>query len=45
MIRTLSPTYFDPVWESGYRPTVVSVLLAVMAVGNYHSLQMVNFEY
>ncbi len=45
MIKTLSPTYFDPVWESGYGPTVVSVLLAIMAVGNLILYKMVNFEY
>lgn len=45
MIKALSPTYFDPVWESGYGPTVVTVLLCVMAVGNIILYKMVNFEY
>ncbi|MGO6905291.1 type II secretion system F family protein, partial [Rhizobium ruizarguesonis] len=45
MIKILSPTYFDPVWESGHGATVVSVLLAVMAIGNIILYKMVNFEY
>ncbi|WP_431322959.1 type II secretion system F family protein [Rhizobium sp. YTU87027] len=45
MIKALSPTYFDPVWNSGYGTTVVSALLAVMAVGNVILYKMVNFEY
>lgn len=45
MIKILSPTYFDPVWESGHGATVVSVLLAVMAIGNVILYKMVNFEY
>ncbi|MBZ9792418.1 type II secretion system F family protein [Rhizobium sp. 3T7] len=45
MIKTLSPTYFDPVWASGYGTIVVSVLLAVMAVGNVILYKMINFEY
>ncbi len=45
MIRTLSPTYFDPVWDSGYGPTVVTVLLVIMAIGNVILYKLVNFEY
>jgi tight adherence protein B len=45
LIKTLSPTYFDPVWDSGYGTIVVSVLLAIMAVGNVILYKMVNFEY
>ncbi|MGO7382870.1 type II secretion system F family protein [Rhizobium ruizarguesonis] len=45
MIKALSPTYFDPVWDSGHGPAVVSVLLAVMAIGNVILYKMVNFEY
>ncbi|OWW04098.1 pilus assembly protein TadB [Rhizobium sp. R72] len=45
MIKTLSPTYFDPVWDSGYGTFVVSALLAIMAVGNVILYKMVNFEY
>jgi tight adherence protein B len=45
MIKALSPTYFDPVWDSGHGTMVVSVLLAVMAIGNVILYKMVNFEY
>jgi len=45
MIKALSPTYFDPVWESGNGAIVVTVLLAVMAIGNVILYKMVNFEY
>lgn len=45
MIKALSPTYFDPLWDSGYGTVVVSVLLVVMAIGNVILYKMVNFEY
>ncbi|MBX4890010.1 type II secretion system F family protein [Rhizobium bangladeshense] len=45
MIKALSPTYFDPVWDSGYGTAVVAVLLTVMAIGNVILYKMVNFEY
>lgn len=45
MIKAISPTYFDPVWDSGYGMTVAAVLLAIMAVGNIILYKMVNFEY
>ncbi|MCZ4091348.1 type II secretion system F family protein [Sinorhizobium psoraleae] len=45
MIKALSPTYFDPVWQSGYGPTIVTVLLVVMGIGNVILYKMVNFEY
>ncbi|WP_434734398.1 type II secretion system F family protein (plasmid) [Rhizobium sp. YTUHZ044] len=45
MIKALSPTYFDPVWDSGYGTAIVSVLLTVMAIGNVILYKMVNFEY
>ncbi|MEY9627232.1 type II secretion system F family protein [Sinorhizobium fredii] len=45
MIRTLAPTYFEPVWDSGYGTIVVSSLLVVMAIGNVILYKMVNFEY
>ncbi|MGO7954771.1 pilus assembly protein TadB, partial [Rhizobium ruizarguesonis] len=35
----------DPVWESGHGSIVVTVLLAVMAIGNFILYKMVNFEY
>lgn len=45
MIKLISPTYFDPVWESGYGTIVVTVLLAIMVIGNIILYKMVNFEY
>ncbi len=45
MIKALSPTYFDPVWNSGHGTTVVMVLLGIMAIGNVILYKMVHFEY
>ncbi|UTY46601.1 type II secretion system F family protein [Sinorhizobium fredii] len=45
MIRTLAPTYFDPVWESGYGTYVVTGLLVVMMIGNVILYKMIHFEY
>lgn len=45
MIKALSPTYFDPVWNSGYGSIIVTGLLVVMAIGNVILYKMVNFEY
>ncbi|APG85555.1 type II secretion system F family protein [Sinorhizobium americanum] len=45
MIKALSPTYFDPLWNSGYGTTIVSGLLVVMAIGNVILYKMVHFEY
>ncbi|QFI67785.1 type II secretion system F family protein [Sinorhizobium alkalisoli] len=45
MISTLSPGYFDPVWNSGYGSIIVTGLLVVMAIGNVILYKMVNFEY
>ncbi|NKL60665.1 type II secretion system F family protein [Rhizobium leguminosarum] len=45
MIKALSPTYFDPLWDSGHGTVVVSALLAAMAIGNVILYKMVNFEY
>ena len=45
LIKTLAPTYFDPVWNSGYGSTVVTILLVVMAIGNVILYKMVNFEF
>ncbi|MBB4277089.1 type II secretion system F family protein [Rhizobium mongolense] len=45
MIKALSPTYFDPLWDSGHGTIVVCVLLALMAVGNVILYKLVNFEY
>lgn len=45
IIRALSPTYFDPVWESGYGPQVVIGCLVVMAIGMMILRKLVNFDF
>ncbi|ESY51668.1 MULTISPECIES: type II secretion system F family protein [unclassified Mesorhizobium] len=45
MISTLVPTYFDPVWESGYSNVILAVAFAVMAVGNFILYKLVNFDF
>ena len=45
MINALAPTYFDPVWESGYANIVLTVAFAVMIVGNFVLYKLVNFDF
>jgi tight adherence protein B len=45
MISTLVPTYFDPVWESGYGTTVVLTIIGVMSVGIFIMFRMVRFDF
>ncbi len=45
MIKALSPTYFDPLWNSGYGTIIVTGLLVVMAIGDVILYKMVHFEY
>jgi tight adherence protein B len=45
IIVTLAPSYFDPVWESGYANTILGVGLAIMAVGNFILYKLVNFDF
>ena len=45
MINALAPTYFDPIWESGYANTVFTVAFAVMIVGNFVLYKLVNFDF
>ncbi|TPM03758.1 type II secretion system F family protein [Mesorhizobium sp. B2-3-11] len=45
MISTLVPTYFDPVWQSGYSNVILSIAFTVMAIGNYILYKLVNFEF
>lgn len=45
LIKTLAPTYFDPVWASGHGTLIVSVLGVVMIIGNIILYKMVHFEY
>ncbi|MCA0941695.1 type II secretion system F family protein [Salipiger pacificus] len=45
LIRSLQPKYFDPVWESGYGPALVTGGLVVMAIGMVIVRKLVNFDY
>lgn len=45
MIRALVPTYFDPIWESGYGTTVVVSILGVMGFGIFILYRLVNFDF
>ncbi|ANT63759.1 hypothetical protein AYJ57_25145 (plasmid) [Salipiger sp. CCB-MM3] len=45
MIRTLVPDYFDPVWESGHGPIVVTVCLVLMGIGMVILRKLVNFDF
>jgi len=45
MIRALVPTYFDPLWESGYGTQVVIGCLVVMSFGIFVLYRLVNFDF
>lgn len=45
MVRALVPTYFDPVWESGYGTTVVMGVLLWMSVGIMILYRLVKFDF
>ncbi|MGC9370873.1 MAG: type II secretion system F family protein [Paracoccaceae bacterium] len=45
MIRTLVPTYFDPLWESGYGMQVVVSCLVIMSFGIFVLYRLVNFDF
>ena len=45
MISALVPTYFDPVWESGYGTEVVLTILGIMTVGIIILFRMVRFDF
>lgn len=45
MISTLVPTYFDPVWESGYGTTVVISILVLMSFGLLILYKLVKFDF
>lgn len=45
MIVTLVPTYFDPVWESGYGTQIVVALLVIMAFGMLILNRLVRFDF
>lgn len=45
LISTLVPTYFDPVWESGYGTQIVMGLLVVMGMGMLILNRLVRFDF
>ena len=45
MINALSPTYFDPVWQSGYANIVIISALVIMAIGNVVLYKLVHFDF
>lgn len=45
MIRTLVPTYFDPLWESGYGNTVITVCGFFMVFGIFILYRLVKFDF
>ena len=45
MISSLVPTYFDPVWESGYGTTVVLSILVLMSFGLLILYKLVKFDF
>jgi tight adherence protein B len=45
MISSLVPTYFDPVWESGYGTTVVVSILLLMSFGLLILYKLVKFDF
>lgn len=45
LISSLVPTYFDPVWESGYGTQIVLGLLVLMAFGMFILNRLVRFDF
>lgn len=45
LISVLVPTYFDPVWESGYGTQIVLVLLVIMGIGMFILNRLVRFDF
>lgn len=45
MIRALVPTYFDPLWDSGYGTQVVVGCLVMMSIGIFVLYRLVNFDF
>ena len=45
MLRTLVPTYFDLVWESGYGGLIVGICLLLIFFGMIVIRRLVNFDY
>ncbi len=45
MISSLVPTYFDPVWDSGYGTTVVVSIIVLMSFGLLILYKLVKFDF
>ncbi len=45
LIKTLSPTYFDPVWASGYGNIIIIIGLCIMTFGMVILRKIVNFDF
>lgn len=45
MIRTLVPTYFDPVWATGYGTEIVIGILAFLSIGVFILKRLVSFDF
>ncbi len=45
MIRTMVPTYFDPLWESGYGGIVIATCIIFMIFGFFIVRRLVSFDF
>ena len=45
MLLAMVPTYFDPVWESGYGGITVGICLTLMLFGGLVIRRLVNFDF
>lgn len=45
MIRTMVPTYFDPLWDSGYGGIVITVCGVFMVFGIFILYRLVKFDF
>jgi tight adherence protein B len=45
IVRSLMPDYFNPLWDSGYGPILLTVLGGLMLTGVLILYRLVNFDY
>lgn len=45
IVRTIMPTYFNPIWESGYGTQVVLGVLTAMSIGILILYRLVKFDF
>lgn len=45
LISLLAPTYFDPIWESGYGTQIVLVIMVIMGIGMLILNRLVRFDF